>query len=642
MKKLLHLFAIALIALSLAACSNSAGSSGDDQKTGEQTPGEQTPNGQESEGDDTTQDLFKPVTSLKDLGDSHWYITRSFSTKDEISSQGFGSGVTFFSGTYQYSFLPYDNVGRIEASFKIEGTDNDLISDYRQGLNQYFPDGTFTWSVKDNKVTIEVTFDDLEETETTLTGVLKDSVLKITYPKTIVQFLNIGDGSKDVTFDFEPCYIESYDGLLLANNLVPGDFEEIKKQLEYNEKDYSIDGRTIIITDTGLQKSLDNYKSVLEEEYEGVEIKKLYLLPLEVEGKRRIVTIADFALEKLEEETDYTITHNGFVVELTAAGVEKYWHNVPDNGETNENEKENSEGGNGGNGEGSEEQNQDPPEPPSVYAQQVASLDDIGDTIWYVNETFAGGSGSYFNDVFPDATSFKRRYQYNFLPNGQGNITYLSYYNEFEFENPGLEATNRGPYYQNSQAYFPNGTFTWEVYDDELIITAYFETSYYCLPINDQGECKPITMTAVIRSDSNLLINYLDITYPSEMAILGIGNAESSTLSFAQYQHIYYDGILISDSYTIDKIESNFADYQEDEFEMKTPVSYELTDFGLVKYLGSYYLIVYNGNYVTTADNEFISDIGFQPDTHYTLTHNNLVMELTEAGYTRYNRWLQQ
>ena len=105
-----------------------------------------------------------------------------------------------------------------------------------------------------------------------------------------------------------------YDDILLLEKGSQSNFDELKAEFPSNS--YTVKDKTVTLNDTGLSKFLEYYakKAKSPKPYVAIIVyEKRMLMP---------VTQAeyDMAASKLTEGTDYTVTHNDKVIELTDSG----------------------------------------------------------------------------------------------------------------------------------------------------------------------------------------------------------------------------------------------------------------------------------------------------------------------------------
>ena len=105
-----------------------------------------------------------------------------------------------------------------------------------------------------------------------------------------------------------------YDDILLLEKGTQSNFDELKAEFPSNS--YTVKDKTVTLNDTGLSKFLEYYakKAKSPKPYVAIVVyNKKMLMP---------VTQAeyDMAASKLTEGTDYTVTHNDKVIELTDSG----------------------------------------------------------------------------------------------------------------------------------------------------------------------------------------------------------------------------------------------------------------------------------------------------------------------------------
>lgn len=105
-----------------------------------------------------------------------------------------------------------------------------------------------------------------------------------------------------------------YDGILLMDGGTEEDLDETKQM--FSDDEYDISGKTMTLTDAGFDTFLDLMGQMEKD-------KKIYVA-IVVYNKEMIMPVTqaeyDMAASKLTEGTDYTVTHNGKVIELTDAG----------------------------------------------------------------------------------------------------------------------------------------------------------------------------------------------------------------------------------------------------------------------------------------------------------------------------------
>ena len=319
MKKLSTLFAIGVIAILLTACSNSS-SDNSAKEPAEETPSETT-NGTPT----YTPHYIEPVTNAANLGGSVWFISKTY-TGTELTAFNLDGVATSFTGTYWYEFYT-NGEGYFDSDCEIvfkDEIDESTRRTYSSAIHSNFPNADFAWTASGNNITFSVDSGD-PNNPTVLTGVLENSVLKITYPADIAQTLKIGNTV--TTLNCTQCYAVFYTDLMMQNSLtseasfLEGCVDMFGTSLTKGT-DYTINGLNYIITDAGASKILASVKAGAVQEGNLPTNATIYFL---FYNGNWVGFMTDVELTQygFVSGTDYTITHSNTVVEITAAGLNK-------------------------------------------------------------------------------------------------------------------------------------------------------------------------------------------------------------------------------------------------------------------------------------------------------------------------------
>ena len=369
MKKLLRLFAVVAIAFSLVACdqpnteepvdttttdtttttpTTPSGTTPADTTTPSDTT---TPTDTTTTDDTTTPDDNTPkdyhvssVTSIDELENSTWYFETTIDSAQALQALDLGNVATALTVIYKYEFMPYSEEANVMTGPKPGYFWNDFSLNFKdtipaseregiiKGVSNYFDDDWFYWSTNGNKITVYIDQasedEDQDPVTIELSGVFENGAVKITYPKEMAANLRMGDGSEDVQLTFAQCYILSYEGVIIDHATTPFYMNE-SYELTINT-DYIITGINADLTNQGVETFISWAKKMDEDLPEGET--KFYLAGFKREDGKiysgALMANSDIARMGLVSGTDYSITHNGYVMEFTASGEKKwddYW-----------------------------------------------------------------------------------------------------------------------------------------------------------------------------------------------------------------------------------------------------------------------------------------------------------------------------
>ena len=338
MKKLLRLFAIAAIAISLVACKQpnteqpAATTDTTSTTTTPTTPADNgggSGSGSGSGSSSSSSGNVQPVTDTANLAGSNWFISKTYTTESELEAFNLANCATSFTGTYMYYFES-DGNGCFDSwcdiVFKNE-IDEDTRDNIKNQVRAYFPYANFTWTANGNTINFSVESQD-PDNPTELTGVLENSVLKITYPADIAQALNIGTTA--TTLNCTQCSALCYSDLILNYEITSEEsFIESCPDMFGTSltkgTDYTINGLNFIITDAGISKIFATIKALFIANGRITNEATATVYFLFYDGSWGFyITNEYLTSNNFVSGTDYTITHNNTVVELTEAGFIKY------------------------------------------------------------------------------------------------------------------------------------------------------------------------------------------------------------------------------------------------------------------------------------------------------------------------------
>ena len=323
MKKLLNLFAIAAIAISLAACKqpNTEPAATTDTTT------TTTPDPVTTPSDETvTKDYFiSPVTSIANLEGSNWYFQTTIDDAATLTTLNLGNVATAITVAYTYKFKPYEEgeeqtgpkPGEFESDFKLTFKDTVPKENYEginYGVRDSFPNFDFTWSTEGNNITVNIS------NTTALSAVFDNGSITITYPAQLAGEMNMNDGTEDVSLTLSQCYTIFYDGYIFTDDATPLDLTS-EVSLTINT-DYKKNGLNIDLTNEGIEKLISVFAEKL---YMGLPMNETKFYMAAFENQLGYALPHSFIKKgNFIAKTDYTIAKNGYVIELTETGWDKF------------------------------------------------------------------------------------------------------------------------------------------------------------------------------------------------------------------------------------------------------------------------------------------------------------------------------